>query len=145
MGPTASRSQPKGNSVSNGLRSQHVVRVDAQSCFLKDQSKCMMQAPDVHLDGGSGDPTGEGCAPVCVLPMEPIKVMGANAQLNLASTLGNTGMPREKIKNKKLCQGKPQLIFASAIHEEYRNDFFTGQAVAPWHPKAMHNAKMWPC
>jgi len=54
-------------------------------------------------------------------------------------------MIRKIFKDKALCQGKPQLIFASAINEEYSKDFLPREATGtPRHPEAVQNAKMWP-
>ena len=62
----------------------------------------LTQAPDVLLDRGSGDPTREGRAPVCVLGVIFVEFIGADSQFNLARTLGQAGMTREKIKDKAL-------------------------------------------
>ena len=95
MGPAKRRTQPIEGFVSNGfLHNQDIPWVDARSRLLKYQSECLVQAPDVFLDRGSGDSAREGNAPAGVLRMILTKLIGANSQLNLARTLSEARMPR---------------------------------------------------
>jgi hypothetical protein len=104
-----------------------------------------MQAFYVFLDGGSGDSSREDRAPVRVLRMKLVEIIGADSQFNLARTLRHSAMIRKIFKDQALCQCKPQLILASTTDQEYCKDLLAREsACTSRYPKAIRDAKMWP-
>jgi hypothetical protein len=146
MGPAARRLELVPDLVSDGLLcDEDFLRVQADARFLECQSERLQQAPHVFFDRGPGNPAREDRAPVRVLRVEFVEIVGADCQLDLARALCEAGMIREEIKKNALRQRKTQLIFKTAIDKEYCDNLFTRQATAPRHPKAMHDAKMGSC
>ena len=77
--------------------------------------------------------------------MPLIEFIRSDTEFNLARTLRETRVAGKKIEQNTKGERKSQMIFALSIYEKYREYLLTRQTPASGNPKAVNNAKMWPC